>query len=196
MEEVLAKTERDIMQKQATLTAVATSKEELDATKATLEALQKNVERLKMVKAEGRVVVHISQGQEYLGSEYDLPLEGGDELEVPPLPSVVNVLGYVYNPNSFVYQKGKDIDWYLERTGGALQDAEKSDMYVLQADGTVFSRQQSFFGGFLSSRLEPGDTLVVPQKLEKIAWMREIKDITQILANVAITTGTVLLGLR
>jgi hypothetical protein len=36
-----------------------------------------------------------------------------------------------------------------------------------------------------------GDTLVVPQKLEKIAWMREIKDITQILANMALTAGTI-----
>lgn len=196
MEEILVKTERDIMQKQATLTATATSKEELEATKAALEALQKNTDKLRLLKAEGRIVIRLSNDKEYNEVEYDLVLEGGDTLDVPPRPSVVNVMGFVYNPNSFVYQYGRDAEWYLDKTGGPVADAEKSEMYIIRADGTVFSRQQSFFGSFLASSLEQGDTLVVPQKLEKIAWMREIKDITQILANVAITTGTVLLGLR
>lgn len=52
------------------------------------------------------------------------------------------------------------------------------------------------FGSFLSSSLGEGDTLVVPQKLERISWMRDIKDITQILANVALTAGTILIGLK
>jgi hypothetical protein len=196
MDEVLAKTERDIMQKQATLSSVATSKEELDATKATLDALQNKTEKMKLLKAEGRVVIGLNKGQAGKDSEYDLIMEGGDVLEVPPIPSVVNVMGYVYNPNSFVFQHGHDVEWYLDKTGGPVSDAEKSEMYVIRADGTVFSRQQAFFGGFLSSSLEQGDTLVVPQKLDKIAWMREIKDITQILANTAVVTGTILLGLR
>ncbi|MGB9079890.1 MAG: SLBB domain-containing protein [Desulfuromonadaceae bacterium] len=196
MEEVLSKTERDIMQKQATLSSVATSKEELDATRASLDALQKNIERLKLLKAEGRVVIHLDQDQNMKNNEYDLPMEGGDILDVPARSSVVNVLGNVYNPNSFVHLQGKDAGWYLEKTGGPVADAETSEMYVLQADGSVYSRQQSFFGGFLSKTMEPGDTLVVPQKLEKTAWMRDIKDITQILANVGIVTGTILLGLR
>ena len=37
-----------------------------------------------------------------------------------------------------------------------------------------------------------GDTLVVPQKLERIAWLREIKDITSILAQLALVGGVML----
>ena len=196
MDEVFTKTERDIMQKQALVSSVATSKEELDATKSALDSLQKNLEKLKNVKPEGRIVININQNQDFKNSENDLLLEGGDVLDIPFRPSVVSVLGQVYNPNTFVYQNGRDLSWYLDKTGGTLNDAEKSEMYVIQADGSVYSRQQSFFGGFYSSKLEPGETLVVPQKLEKIAWMREIKDITQILANIAMTAGTVMLGLR
>ena len=82
-------------------------------------------------------------------------------------------------------------------------------MYVVRADGSVFSRQQSSFGirwdetsrswtfgSFMSVPLQPGDTLVVPQKLERVAWLREIKDITQILANVALSAGTLILGFK
>jgi hypothetical protein len=39
--------------------------------------------------------------------------------------------------------------------------------------------------------LEPGDSIVVPEKLDRIAWMREIKDITQILFQVAVSAGVV-----
>lgn len=196
LDEISIKSERDILQKQAALAAVAASKEELEATKAALEGLQKGVMQLKGLKAEGRVVIRLSDAEDLRESSYDITLEGGDELEIPLRPSVVTVLGQVYNPNSFVYQAGEDIGWYLDKTGGPVADAEKSEMYVIRADGTVISRQQSFFGGFLSASLDAGDTLVVPQKLERIAWVREIKDWTQILANVALTAGTVMLGLR
>lgn len=208
MNEIIAKSEKDILQKQASLASVSSSKEELEATKAALDSLQKNLERMKTLKAEGRVVISLAPLEKLKTSSYDLDLEGGDELEIPARPSVVSVLGQVYNPTSFIYLPGQDVESYLRKSGGPVSDADKSEMYVLRVDGTVFSRQQSSFGiqwsengrwsfgSFLSSPLEAGDTLVVPQKLDKVAWMREIKDITQILANVALTAGTLLLGLK
>ena len=196
MDEISAKSERDIQQKQASLAAFAASKEEMEATKTALEALQKGVQQLKSLKAEGRIVVNLA-GNADMKENADFILEGGDELDIPLRPSVVSVLGQVYNPNSFVYQSGQEVGSYLEKTGGPSADADKSEMYLVRADGSVFSRQQTaLFGSFISVTMEPGDTLVVPQKLERVAWMREIKDWTQILANMALTAGTVMLGLR
>ena len=40
--------------------------------------------------------------------------------------------------------------------------------------------------------IEPGDTIVVPEKLERIAWMREIRDITQILMQMAVIAAVVI----
>ena len=40
-------------------------------------------------------------------------------------------------------------------------------------------------------QIEPGDTIVVPEKTERIAWLREIKDITTIMMNIAIVAGVV-----
>ena len=42
-----------------------------------------------------------------------------------------------------------------------------------------------------SPLLEPGDSIVVPEKLERIAWIREFKDITQILFQIAVAAGVV-----
>lgn len=204
MDEVIARTEQDILKKQGELAAVAASKEELEATKASLEGLLKGLEKLKSVRAEGRMVIRLAQLAEFRDSQYDLELMGGDILEIPRTPNAVNVLGQVYNPTTLLHIEGKRASYYLNKSGGPTRDAEEGEMYIIRADGTVTSRQQTAlgfrwndeagtwdFGPFLSSNLDPGDTLVVPQKLERIAWMREIKDITTILSQVALTAGVI-----
>jgi len=211
MDEVVTRTEKQVLSKQAALAQLSSSKEEIEATKSSLENLMKGIELMKTMKAEGRVVIRLAALGELRRSNSDVVVEGGDELEIPSRPSVVLVMGFVYNPISFVYEpESSDLGTYLNKAGGPTNDADESEMYVIKADGTVFSRQQSSFGlhwsddgrrwtfgnSFSTSALEPGDTLVVPQKIERIAWMREIKDITQILANVALTAGTILIGLR
>jgi protein involved in polysaccharide export with SLBB domain len=203
--EVLEKTEFDIMQKQGEVASVAASREELEATKASLDGLMKSVQKLKERKAEGRVVIHLAALDEFKNSPYDLETMGGDVLDIPQESKVVNVLGYVYNSTSFVHMPDKNISYYMKKAGGTTRDAEEDDMYLVKADGTVVSKQQSSFGirwdegnrkwtfgGFDSTHPDPGDTLVVPQKLERIAWMREIKDITTILSQIALTAGVVL----
>ncbi len=41
-------------------------------------------------------------------------------------------------------------------------------------------------------QIEPGDSIIVPEKLERIAWLREIRDITEILMQIAVTAGVVI----
>ena len=205
MDEVIARTEQDILKKQGELASLAASREELDATKSALEGLMKSLEKLKTTRAEGRVVIRLAALPDLQQSPYDLEMLGGDVLDIPPVSSVVNVMGQVYNPTSFVHMPGDSISSYLKKAGGPTREAEEDDMYVIKADGTVSSRQHSgfgihwdeggrkwSFGNFMSRSLEPGETLVVPQKLDRIAWMREIKDITTIISQIALTAGVII----
>jgi protein involved in polysaccharide export with SLBB domain len=209
MDEVITRTEKDILQKQSAMASVAASKEELEGTKSALEGLLRNLERLKGVKAEGRVVIRLEHIEELKKSSYDLELMGGDTLEIPQTPNVVNVMGEVYNATTFVYLPETNLSEYLKKAGGPTREAEEGEMYLIRADGSVASRQQSSFGihwdedsrswtfgGFMSMHMEPGDTVVVPQRLERTAWLRDIKDLTTILSQIALTAGTVLLGLK
>lgn len=209
MDEIVQREEQEIMKRQGELAAVASSREELEATKSALEGLQKSLEKLKTVKAEGRVVIRLANLEEFKRGPFDMELQGGDTLEIPQTTNVVNVLGQVYNQTTLIHQPGENVGYYLKRSGGPTRSAEVDEMYVVRADGTVFSRQQSSFGirwdessrswnfgGFTATPLQPGDTLVVPQKLERVAWLREIKDLTQILANVALSAGTLILGFK
>ena len=209
MDEVTARSEQEILKKQGELASVAASKEELEATKASLEGLMKGLEKLKQLKAEGRIVVRLVPLSELPQSSYNLELMGGDVLEIPQTPNVVNVMGQVYNPTTFVHAFGSNVSSYLNKAGGPTRDAEEGEMYIIRADGSVDSRHQSTFGirwdeyakrwtfgSFMSKPMEPGDTLVVPQILERTAWLRDIKDLTTIISQVALTAGTVLIGLR
>jgi polysaccharide export outer membrane protein len=197
MDEVLAKTEVDISKKKGELASTASSPEELAATKASLEALMNTVEMLKKAKAEGRLVTKLSNYAMMKDSPYDLEAMGGDTIEVPPDPQMVSVLGQVFNPTSFVFQPGEKIADYLKRAGGTTREADSDEIYLIRADGTVVSRQSSSagllgFGGFMAQQVESGDTVVVPQRLEKVAWMREIKDMTTILSQTALTAGVLI----
>ena len=129
-------------------------------------------------------------------SEFNFEVMGGDLLEVSSDPQVVTVFGQVYNPNSYLYVPGADVSDYLAKSGGFTRDAEAGDAYIIKADGSVISRQMttSFFGfgGFMSAKLASGDTIVAPQKLDRIAWIREMKDIATILGQLAITAGVLI----
>jgi polysaccharide biosynthesis/export protein len=195
MDEQVARTEKQILKRKSELASVAASKEELEATNSALESLERTVSLLKSAKAEGRLTIHMESLDRFRNSQYDVELMGGDVLEVPAKPNAISVLGQVYNPTSFIPVDNEKLGYYLEEAGGVTRDAEKSDMYLVRVDGTVVSRQQvsgfrSLFGsGFDATPVEPGDTIVVPQCYEKIAWMREIKDIAVILGNLALTAG-------
>jgi len=202
MDEFVASAEMEVNSKMSELSATASSAEELAANKSSIEGIRRSLQLLKSAKAEGRMVIQLSQPETFSGSPYDIEVLGGDTLEVPQRTNSVSVLGRVTNPTNFVYTEGRSVGDYLNLAGGITQDSNDDEMYVIRADGSVFSRQQySSFGslvggGFLGERIDSGDAIIVPQKFEKTAWMRNLKDITTIISQIAISAGTVFLGLR
>ena len=200
MDEALARVEEEVVRKQTTSLSAAASKEEIDATTATLAGLERSIQMLKRKKAEGRMIVRILPPELLQGRTFDIEMQGGDALHVPSDPSSVNILGSVYNPTSSFFIPAQSIGDYLEKVGGITQDADDVEIYVVKADGTVQSRKQAssflFYDSFMSTDVESGDTIVVPQKIDKTPWVRDVKDITTILAQLAISAGTVILGLK
>jgi protein involved in polysaccharide export with SLBB domain len=196
MDESLARAEEEIIKKQSQLAAVASSKEELDSTKATMEGLKRTIELLKNKRAEGRLLIQVSSLEDLKRECAGLELRGGDSLYIPSDPKAVNILGQVYNPASVFFSPLQDIGYYLGKVGGPNDNAEEGEIYLVKMDGTVVSKKQSsgflFFNRFMARNVESGDTIIVPQRYEKIAWMRELKDITTILGQIALTAGVLI----
>ena len=61
-------------------------------------------------------------------------------------------------------------------------------VYLIRADGSVVSKRQSglVFSRFERERIMPGDTLVVPETLDRYRWTRDLRDWSQILYQFAL----------
>ena len=196
MDEIIARAERDIIQKQQDLSSSSISKDDLDVAKTSMMGMKASLEKMKQVRAEGRISLEITSLDKLKNTPNDLVLQGGDTLEIPQSTNSIQVFGEVYNPTTIIQIPGKRLGYYLKKSGGFTKDANEDEMYVILADGTVRSRKDStgFFSsdGFFSMRLEPGDTIVVPQDFDKISWIKEIKDIATIIGQLALAAGVAL----
>ncbi|HOS98802.1 MAG TPA: polysaccharide export protein, partial [Deltaproteobacteria bacterium] len=162
------------------------------------------IQALRDLKATGRMTIRLAHLRLLKGSEYDIELEEGDSLFIPATSSVVNVMGSVMSLGSHVYQERYSYKDYIAMSGGYTRYADSGGTYVLKVDGSARRLSGGLFtwndprsrwevGGFSEDipDIEPGDTIIVPEKLDRIAWMREVKDITQILMQMAVTTAVV-----
>jgi len=147
---------------------------------------------LKRTKATGRMVIRLDTPKNFKGSDSDIRLEAGDALSIPAIPSVVTVMGEVYNPTSIVYKPGKSVRHYLELVGGPTVNANTQSIFIIKADGTVVSRKQNrgfLLRNFYNKNVERGDTILVPKDITRFSWLNTTKDITEILFRIASTTG-------
>ena len=120
-------------------------------TAAAAAAQQQNqsvINSLRQIRATGRIVLELPVDANNISQLPDLPLEDGDRLIVPRIPSTVNVEGAVYNQNSFVFDPTRRVGSYIRLAGGANRDADTSRAYVIQ--GKRFCSQQAI--QFLAAR--------------------------------------------
>ena len=114
----------------------------------------------------GRVDIRISSNiGRWKNSSADIEVRAGDTLVIPKKPDFVMVSGQVFNPTAVSYRPGKSAKWYLSQSGGPTTLANKKGIFVIRADGSVASSKGSMWeGDSLGAALEPGDTVVVPEK--------------------------------
>jgi len=144
---------------------------------------------LRQIRATGRIVLKFNQDSAGDNSLPDIPLEDGDRFFVPSVPAVVNVVGAVYDQNSFLYSPGRWLDTYLRLAGGPNRDADWKHAFIIRADGQVLSREsidRLWSGDFKRVRIYPGDTIIVPEKVFKPSAMRGILDWSQLFSQFAL----------
>ncbi len=177
------------------LTASATSSPgNIANTTAASAAEQALIARLRQLRATGRIVLHFRSDTTDIDEIPAIPLENGDRFSVPPAPATINVVGAVYNQNSFLYETHASAGRYLKMAGGPDRDADWHHTFVIRADGSVVSREsvKGLWGNdFKGMRLNPGDTMIVPEKTLRPTTLRGLLDWTQIFSQLAIGAAAV-----
>ena len=150
---------------------------------------------LRQIHATGRIVLEIKPDDISTASLPDIPLENGDRFAVPPVPSNINVVGAVLDQNSFLYKRSRRAGTYLRLAGGPSRDADRRHEFIIRADGEVVSRdrENSLWAGenFNNLRIDPGDTIVVPEKIFKPSALRGLLDWSQVFSQLALGAAAV-----
>ncbi|HTJ30301.1 MAG TPA: SLBB domain-containing protein [Acidobacteriaceae bacterium] len=161
---------------------------------STLQVLQQQqnqvVQQLRSQTPSGRLVIKISGDlKAWENTPADLELRNGDVLIVPKRPGFVLVSGQVYNASALTYVPHKTAGWYLKRAGGTTDMANDKAIFIVRANGSVIGRRSGSWHdkNVLSTRLDAGDVIVVPQKIigGSMFW-RNMLTTAQLFSSIAI----------
>lgn len=152
------------------------------------------IAHLHQVRAIGRVVLAFKPDSSNLDSIPAISLENGDSFVVPSVPSSISVVGAVNSQNAFLYDRARRAGGYLRLAGGTNRTADAGRAFVIRADGSVVGHASAGgpWGGSLKDlAMNPGDTLVIPEKVFDPTHLRTITDMVGMLSQLAMGTAMI-----
>ncbi len=137
-------------------------------------------------RGQGRVIVDFEKALNRPGSLENVALVEGDSIFVPRYNQTIQVVGAVSRPGALVYQPGKTADYYLRRTGGLAENADKGRIQIVRVDGVAQNARRSLW---FDPEVPPGAVIEVDTKPtgEEVDWMGAIRDATTIMSGLATT---------
>ncbi len=149
---------------------------------------------LRQIRATGRIVFPLQPNSTAIDGLPDITMEDGDRFVVPHIPAAINVVGAVYDQNSFLFQAHTHVRVYLRLAGGTNKDADRNREFIIRADGEVVSRDTSkgpWGSEFDELRIYPGDTIVVPEKLPKESALYGVLNWSQMFSQFALGAAAI-----
>jgi len=171
LEDSLNRLERSVF------TAPASSDGEASIRTKEAELVMRFVEKARKIQPLGKVVVSDK------GVIANILLEQGDQIVIPNKTDLIQVGGEVMMPQAVVFNKNASLEDYVAWAGGFTDRANDSRIAVVHANGLMEFKD----GGDVM----PGDQILVMPKVDS-KMMQSIKDITQVIYQVAVAANVVL----
>lgn len=194
LQQFITRLQTQVIQQAAGGAATALTPEEAAFSKTEYTMNESLINNLKAMQEqfEGRIAVNITENiDQWAGTRDDLLLQDGDAIDIPKRPQEVLVVGEVYSPGAQIFVPDMTVRDYIDRTGNFTKYADKNYIYVVKANGFAFGAESSDVGNIEKMKLNAGDTIFVPQKIERYAFMRWLTNIIDILFKTAVTAATV-----
>lgn len=169
LDRAVRRLEQDINSHVASMLQNVTDSEKGSAVQAQIAGQKILLARLQGLAASGRIALELNPIDPVMPA---LELEDGDSIIVPHRPSFVGVLGAVTAETSFIYKPGLNVAHYIDKAG-PTREADIDSTLLIRADGTATSNKasRSWIGlgnaAFMSSEINPGDTIFVPEVLDR-----------------------------
>ncbi len=147
-------------------------------------------EKLSKIASLGRIIIDLTKPKSCEGVE----LQNGDSLVVPRKINTISVVGEVYNPATFIYNDENLSPWeYIEYAGGLKESSDKKHIYVVKANGRIIT---SNIQRISSIKLEPGDAVVVPQRVRYTSAYKAFLDTIDTIFKLTTITALVVTMMR
>lgn len=115
-----------------------------------------------------RIIINLDKMLASNNKVGDLILQPGDHIYIPPTPSGITVIGAVGSTGTIKFSGGRDVRHFVRQAGNFTPRADKKGTRLIKANGAVYSG-----GDVLGKRVEEGDVIVVPAKIEKDSnWLK------------------------
>lgn len=182
----------EVQVRQSALSVAASSGSTDPQQLAQLQAAQEGiVAELRTARASGRVALPVMPMDKAVNDFPDMAMEDGDRLMIPHTPSTISVVGNVYSPGSFIFESRNSAGMYLDMAGKGKPQSDLHHAFILRANGVVVAANNvnGLFEGnkFDRLRLYAGDQIIVPFKIPTGAFVRGLRDWTQISSQLALT---------
>lgn len=144
---------------------------------AELKIAQENIALFRQMKPTGRIAFGLDPQERSFARLPQLKLENGDRLVIPAKPEFVHIFGSVNAEASPLWSPNSRVDDYIKKAGLTV-DADVENIFIMRTDGSVLARNTSSwgFGGIGGVIVMPGDSIVVPQKMDReTAWTKFTK---------------------
>lgn len=126
----------------------------------------------------GQIALNIKSNDIKKLSKIDnVDIQDGDDIYIPRVSNHVSIIGEVYNEQSFIYKSGSTVRTYIREVGGYTPSANKFRIYKVGVNGKAVKAH-------LSSKVAPGDTIIVPRKIPGNDIITPIASVFQSLSSI------------
>ena len=150
-------------------------------------------QNLKNTMPNGRVNIDLSD----ISSTENLVMQEGDVLTIPEKSDQIYIYGEVNYEGALKFESEEDIYFYINKSGGLKENADREAIYVLHPNGDtqkIGVGRKNIFQSSPSSnkmRLYPGSVIFIPRGMDNSATTRlAAQAYVSILGNIGIALAS------
>ena len=148
--------------------------------------------QLKNTESTGRVIAEFDLDIISSNPSLDTILEDGDRIYIPQQTQQVYIHGEISNSGAIRYAPGKDIDYYLNKSGGALLTADLDNIFIVHPNGETENFANKSRLSFIiednnEELIYPGSIIYIPQKTNYVNSLQVASIWAPIISSIALS---------
>ena len=146
-------------------------------------------EKLRNLEPNGRVGIDLLENSDSIIIQHE------DSLVIPEKPNHVYIYGEVSNEGAISYEDIESVDYYISKSGGFKNTADKQAIYVLHPNGSTqrYTKQKNVFQNKPDQDIliYPGSVIFVPREIDSSVSNRvAAQAYASILGSIGITLAS------